>query len=134
MASPTRAIGERLVERLDETTCGLDEHAVAHGHDGGHADLQQLRGDRLGCLLRQRGLAGFEEDERDTVIAEQRTELARVDGEMPALFELPDIVRMLEAKTAETGDSVIDAMAIEMNDVIRLARATRLIELVAKYR
>ena len=71
------AVGERLVERLDEAARGLDQHAVAHGHDGGHADLQQLGGDGLGRLLGLRGLAGFEEDERDAVIAQQRAELAR---------------------------------------------------------
>jgi hypothetical protein len=64
------AAGERVVKRLDKPACGLDEHAVAHGHDGGHADFQQLRGDGLGGLLRRRGLAGFEEHERDAVIAE----------------------------------------------------------------
>ena len=69
------ARGERLVEGLDEAARGLDQHAVAHGDDGGHADLQQLGRDGLGRLLRLRGLAGFEEDERDAVIAQQRAEL-----------------------------------------------------------
>ena len=66
------AAGERVVERLDEAARGLDEHAVAHGHDGRHAHLQQFGGDGLGRLLGLRGLAGFEEDERDAVIAQQR--------------------------------------------------------------
>ena len=68
------APGERLVERLDEAARGLDQHAVAHGDHRGHADLQQLGRDRLGRLLGLRGLAGFEEDERDAVIAQQRAE------------------------------------------------------------
>ena len=79
------AAGERVVKRLDEAARGLDEHAVAHGHDGGHADLQQLRGDGLGRLLGLRGLAGFEEDERDAVIAQQRAEFVGEDGDVPAL-------------------------------------------------
>ena len=58
-----------VVKRLDETARRLDQHAVAHGHHGGHADLQQLRGDGLGGLFGLRRLAGFEEDERDAVIA-----------------------------------------------------------------
>ncbi len=66
------ARGERCVERRDEAARGLDQHPVAHGDDGGDADLQQLGGDRLGRLLGLRGLAGFEEDERDAVIAQQR--------------------------------------------------------------
>ena len=70
--------GERVVKRLDETARGLDQHAVAHGHDGGHADLQQLGGDGLGRLLGLRGLAGFEEDERDAVIAQQRSQACAV--------------------------------------------------------
>src|SRR5204863_5891277 len=70
------AMGERGVERLDKTSRGLDEDAVAHGHNGGDADLQQLRGDGFRRLLGRRRLAGFEEDERNAVIAQQRTEYA----------------------------------------------------------
>ena len=66
------AAGERVVKRFNETARGLDQHAVAHGHDGGHADLQQLGGDGLRRLLGLRGLAGFKEDDRDAVIAQQR--------------------------------------------------------------
>ena len=54
----TGAAGERVVKGFDETARGLDEHAVAHGHDGGHADLQQLRRDGLRRLFGLRGLAG----------------------------------------------------------------------------
>ena len=74
---------------------------MAHGHDGGHADLQQLGGDGLGRLFGLRGLAGFEEDERDAVIAQQRAELVGVDGDVPALLELADVLRVLEAQPAE---------------------------------
>ena len=95
------AAGERVVKRLDETARGLDQHAVAHGDDRGDADLQQLGGDGLGRLLGLRGLAGFEEDERDAVIAQQRAELAGEDGDVPALVELADVLRVLEAKPAE---------------------------------
>ncbi len=74
------ARGERVVEGLDEAACGLDQHAVAHGDDGGDADLQQLGGDGLGRLLGLRGLAGFEEDERDAVIAQQWAEPVPCSG------------------------------------------------------
>ena len=133
MASPTRVpAGERVVERLDETARGLDEHAVAHGHDGGHANLQQLGGDGLGRLLGLRGLAGFEEDKRDAVIAQQRPKLAGEDGLVTALVELADVLRVLEAQPAEADRAVIDAVAIEVDDVIRLAVAAGAIELVAQ--
>ena len=113
------AAGERVVERLDEAARGLDEHAVAHGHDGGHAHLQQLGGDGVGRLLGLRGLAGFEEDEGDAVIAQQRPELAGEDGLVTALVELADVLRMLEAKPAEADTAFIGAVSIEVDDVIR---------------
>ena len=67
----TVAAGERVVKRLNKTARGLDQHAVAHGHDGGHADLQQLGRDGLRRLLGLCGLAGVEENERDAVLAQQ---------------------------------------------------------------
>jgi hypothetical protein len=36
------ALGQRLVKGRDEPARGLDQHAVAHGDHGSHADLQQL--------------------------------------------------------------------------------------------
>jgi hypothetical protein len=128
----TGAAGERVVKRLDEAARGLDEHTVAHGHDGGHADLQQLGGDGLGRLLGLRGLAGFEEDERDAVSAQQRPELAGEDVEVPALVELADVLRVLEAQPAEADTAVIDAVAIEVDHVIRLAGAAGAIEFLTQ--
>ena len=119
------AAGERVVERLDEAARGLDEHAVAHGHDGGHADLQQLGGDGLGRLLGLRRLAGFEEDEGDAVIAQQRPELAGEDGLVTALVEVTDVLRVLEAEPAEAGTAVIGAVAVEVDDVIGVLRFSR---------
>ncbi len=105
---------------------------MAHGHDGGHADLQQLGGDGLGRLLGLRGLAGFEEDERDAVVAQQRPEFAGEDGDVPALIELADVLRVLEAKSAEADVSVIDAVAVEVDDVIRLLGPASAFEFLAQ--
>jgi hypothetical protein len=65
---------------------------VAHGDDGGHADLEQFGGDAFGRLLGLRGLAGFEEDERDAVIAQQRAEFAGEDGDVPAFFQFAGVL------------------------------------------
>ena len=107
---------------------------MAHGHDGGDADLQQLGGDGLGRLLGLRGLAGFEEDERDAVIAQQRAEFAGEDGDVPALVELADVLRVLEAQPAETDGAVIDAVAIEVDDVIGLLLGAGAVEFLAQGR
>ena len=115
-----RTAGERGVEGLDEAARRLDKDAVAHGHHGGHADLQQLGGDGFGRLLGRRRLAGFEEDERDAVLAEQRAEFVGEHGDVAAVVELAGVLRILEAKAAEPGTAVKDAVAIEVDDVIGL--------------
>ena len=129
-----RTAGERGVEGLDEAARGLDEDAVAHGHHGGHADLQQLRGDGFGRLLGRGRLAGFEEDERDAVLAEQRAEFVGEHGEVAAVVELAGVLRILEAKAAEPGTAVKDAVAIEVDDVIGLGFAARAVEFLAQRR
>ncbi len=128
------APGQRLVERLDEAARGLDQHAVAHGDHGGDADLQQLGGDRLGRLLGLRGLAGVEEDERDAVIAQQRAERVGGGDDVAAFVELAGVLRLLEAEPAEADGGVIDAVAVEVDDVIRLAGVPGAVELVAERR
>ena len=128
----TGAAGERVVEGLDEAARGLDQHAVAHRHHRGHARLQQLGGDRLGRLLGLRGLAGLQEHERDAVMAQQRAELAGEDGEVPAPVELDDVLRVLEAEPPEADGAVIDAVAVEVDDVVGLAGAAGAVELLAQ--
>ena len=51
---------------------------------------------------------------------------------MAPLLELADILRILETKPSEAGMAVVDAMAVEMNDVIRLADPTGAVELLAQ--
>src|SRR6185436_8085530 len=48
------------------------------------------------------------------------------------LLEFADILRILEAKTAEACTLVVDAMAVEVNDVIRLACTTSAVELLTQ--
>ncbi len=135
------ARGQRVVERLDEPARGLDQHAVAHGDHGGHADLQQLGRDRLGRLLGLRGLAGVEEDERDAVIAQQRLQpramlcaVFGVNDDVPAFLRLADVLGQLEAQPAEADGGVIDAVAVEVDDMIRLAGAPGAVEFLAQRR
>ena len=52
------AVGQPGVKGLHKPARGLDQHAVAHGHDGGYAALQQLGSDGLGGVFRLGGLAG----------------------------------------------------------------------------
>ena len=79
-----------------------------------------------------RGLAGFEEDQRDAVVAQQRAELVGVDGDVAALLQLVGVLRVLEAQPAEADAAVIDAVAVEVDDVIRLARVAGAVEFLAQ--
>ena len=51
---------------------------------------------------------------------------------MPALVELAGVLRVLEAQPAEADPTVIDAVAIEVDDLIRLAGAAGAVELLAQ--
>ena len=55
------------------------------------------------------------------MILQQRAEFASEDRGVPALVQLADVLRVLEAKPAEADRAVIDAVAIEVDDVIGLA-------------
>jgi hypothetical protein len=102
---------------------------VVHGHDGGHADLQKLRGDGLGGLLGCGGLAGLEKDQRDAVIAQHGAQIGGQHGQVPAFFELADVLGMLKAKSAEAHAFVVDAVAVKVDDVIGLADAAGAVQL-----
>ncbi len=110
--------GQRPVEGEHEAPGGLDQDAVAHGHDRGDADLEQLRGDRFRRLLGLRALAGFEEDQRDAVRLQQRAERVGMDGQMLAPLQLGDVPRVFEAEPAEADPAVVDAVAVEVDDVV----------------
>nr|MCU0809220.1 hypothetical protein [Candidatus Contendobacter sp.] len=128
------ACGQRPVEGRDEAARGLDQHAVAHGDHGSDADLQQLGGDGFGRLFGLCRLAGFEEDQRDAVVAQQRAECVGENGRVPTLFELADVLRMLEAQPAETDAAVVDAVTVEVDDVIGLPRGAGAVQFVAQGR
>jgi hypothetical protein len=128
------ACGQRPVKRINEAARGLDQHAVAHGDHGGDADLQQLGGDGFGRLFGLRGLAGFEEDQRDAVIAQQRAECVGENGRVPALFEFDGVPRLLEAQPAETDAAVVDAVTVEMDDVIGLSLGAGAVQFLAQGR
>ena len=126
------AVGQPGVKGLHKPARGLDQHAVAHGHDGGHAALQQLGSDGLGGVFRLGGLAGFEEDQRNPVVLQQRAELVGVDGHVAAVVEFVRVARILEAQPAEADAAVIDAVAIEVDDVIRCAGVEGAFEFLAQ--
>jgi hypothetical protein len=112
------ARGQGLVEGRHEAPGGLHQHAVAHGDHGGHADLEQLRGDGFGGLLGLGALAGLEEHQRDAVIAQQGAELVGEDGVVAAPFEPGAVLRPLEAEAAEADPAVIDPVAVEVHHLV----------------
>src|SRR6185295_16515251 len=111
--------GQRVVKRLDEPARSLNQNAVAHSDDRGHAYLQQLGSHGLRSLRGRCRLACFEEDERNAVIPQQWSEFVCSDCNVSAPFELAEILRILKAQSSQADRPVIDAVTIEMNDVIR---------------
>ena len=53
---------------------------------------------------------------------------------MPALLQLAEVFRVLEAQPTEADGAVIDAVAIEVDDVIGLLRAASAVEFCAQRR
>jgi hypothetical protein len=51
---------------------------------------------------------------------------------VPSLLELADVLWVLETKSSEAGLAVVDAVAVEVDDVIRPAGATGAVELFAQ--
>ena len=117
------AVGQGLVKRFDEAAGGFDQHRMAHGDDGGDADFQQFGGDGFGSLLGLRGLAGFQEHQRDAVFAQQGAEFVGVNRLVAALFQLVQVLRVFKAQAAQADLAVVDAVAVEMHDMVRLAGA-----------
>ena len=107
---------------------------MAHGHHRGDSDLQQFRRDTFGSLLGLSGLTGFEEDQWDAVITQQRTPFVGEDGDVSTTVEQRLVLGPLEAQSAETDSRVIDAVPIEMDDVIRLPRGTGTFEFLTQCR
>jgi hypothetical protein len=125
---------ERAVERLHEAPGGLHQHRVGHGDDAGDAGMEQLGGDGFGGVLGQRGLAGLEEDQRDAVVLEQRAEVVGVDGAVAAALQLAGVRRLLEAQPAQALLPVVDAVTVEVDDVVGPALPAGLVQGLAQGR
>jgi hypothetical protein len=59
------------------------------------------------------------------VLAQQRTEVFRVDRDVAALLELAGVLRIFETEPAETGTPVIDAEAVMEETDLRSSQQTR---------
>ena len=128
-------VHQLAVEDRDEPPRRLHEHGVAHGHDRGDAPLQQLARHRgVRANVGHRGLAGFEEDQRHAVVAHDPGKLLGVDDLGPALLGLGGLPWVLEAEGAQAVFAVVDPVAVEMHDVVGLARVVRPLELVLEGR
>ncbi|KFB74753.1 MAG: hypothetical protein AW06_004304 [Candidatus Accumulibacter cognatus] len=126
------ALAQGAVEGFDEAPRRFDEDAVAHGDHPADAGLEQGAGDRFVGAFGLRALARFEEDERNAVFAQERAEFGRGDVGVPAPAARAYVFRVFEAERAEAGVPVVDAVAVEVQDVVRLAGALGAIEFVAQ--
>ena len=96
---------------------------MAHGHHGGDPLFEQPRGHGGGRVhLGHRGLAGFEEDQRDAVLADQAGEPVGVDEVQRPLLQLLLVAGVFEAQPAQAEPAVVDAVAVEVDDVERACR------------
>ena len=128
-SSDARAVRQFAVERLHKATGRLDQHAVAHGDDGGDAFFEQARGDGRGRVqLGHGGLAGFEEDQRDAVLPEQPRQPRRINELHRALLQLVGVLGVFKAQPAEAEPFVIDAVAVEVDDIERLVAVGGLLQ------
>jgi hypothetical protein len=55
-----------------------------------------------------------------------------VNDDVPAILQLADVLGQLEAQPAEADGGVIDAVAVEVDDMIRLAGAAGAVEFLAQ--
>ena len=75
------------------------------------------------------------------MIAQQRTQIGAIivcrfgeDGDVPAFIKFADVLRVFEAKAAKTDLRVINTVAIEVHDVIRLVSLASAIQFLAQGR
>jgi len=119
------AVGEGGVEVRDEALGGFDQNAVAHGDDRGDAGLKESRGHGAGGIgFGLGGLAGFKEDERQVEVGEGGTDFVGVDELGSAFFGFGEVVGIFKAEGAEAFDGGVDAVAIEVQNVVRLGAVT----------
>jgi hypothetical protein len=100
-------------------------HGVPHRHDAADAGLEQARGDRAEDerLADRRAAAGFQHDERNPVLGEQVAEPIGGDGVGPRVAAA--VVALLETEGADLHLRQEVAVAVEMDDVVVLARLLR---------
>src|SRR5262249_5499213 len=124
---------ELSVEDRDKAPRGFDEHTMAHGRDRVDASLQELaryRGGRV--LLGHLTLAGFKEEQRYAVVADYLGQFLGVDGRGAALLQLGPVGGIFEAEGAQAVAAIVDAVAIEVDDVVRRAGLIRPLQLLGE--
>jgi hypothetical protein len=100
---------------------------VAHGHDEATPSFSSSEATDSQALSAC-AVCRHKKDYGDTVILKQRTELIGVDRSVPALVKYVEVLRVLKAKPAQPDRAIIDAVAIEMDDMIRLAATSSAVE------
>ena len=116
------ARGKGTVKGIDEPPCGLDQHAVAHGHDRCHPFIQQLAGNgSIDLLFGFGGLACLQKNERDAVFLQRPGQLVRGDRFRGPLDKLAPVFWVLEAERAQAVALIVDPVPIEVDHVVRLA-------------
>ena len=83
-------------------------------------------------ILGLRSLTRLEEDERNAMIAQQRSKLIGEDRDVTPLLQLARIFRILEAQSSESHLAVKDTVPIEVDHVIRLLLLASPIEFLAQ--
>ncbi len=81
-----------------------------------------------------RRLAGFEEEERDAMVAHHARDPVGVYQLAAAALELVQIRRVFETELAQVMSAVVDAVAIEVDHVIRLAPLTGILKFLFERR
>ena len=109
------AMRQGLVKRRDEAAGGLHQYAMAHRDDGTDTHLQQPRRHRgAGVGFAVRGLAGFQEHQRNAVIAQQRRQSIGMDQFHAPVFQFAAVLRVFKAQSTQPVLRVINTMPVKM--------------------
>jgi hypothetical protein len=111
-----------FVEVGDKEPGRLHQHRVAHGRNRSHAAFEEPAGHgSAGVGHGLRCLAGFEEEERDAMLANNARDLIRVDELAAASFEFRYVRRVFKAKCAQAVFAVVNTVAVEVDHMVWFA-------------